>query len=41
MLGQVVGPCVTSANETACDLAGQQGGRSRLRWQDSHSLRAR
>ena len=41
MLGQVVGPCVASAAESACDLAGPQGGRSRLRWQDAQSLRAR
>ena len=41
MLGQVLGPCVASAAETACELAGPQGRRSRLRWQDPQSLRAR
>ena len=41
MLGQVVGPCVASGADMACELAGPQGGRGRLRWQDAQALRAR
>ena len=41
MLGQVVGPCVASGDDSTCELAGPQGGRSRLRWHDPQSLRSR
>ena len=41
MRGQVVGPCRASGDDTSCELTGPQGAKTRLRWHDPQSLRAR